>query len=399
MARTYATQTNAEPISAGMLEQFGNFDNYSIVSGCAGTFSAVNLTVTIASGTVVHNGSTVTVAGNSVTIVPDVTAPLWAWIGINSSGTAAITHGTAAATPTVPALGDVVPIYLVYVQANLGNANAATYKLDKRVIYSGLKGILTTSGDMVYASAANTPARLAKGTARQALIMDSSAAAPSWAASLQSLMTGTGDIVYSSSANTPARLAAGSNGQVLTLASGIPSWATPSGSEWVKVAAGTFGAVSSVTLGSLSGYQRYRFAVWWKHSSSSGEPATSFLRFNGVTSASYYGGYVNVAAGTVTGGNINGSSSLTLSTATGVAGHTHALVADIQLYANSSSDSFRTINAVWQLSDNNGNGFNHASFGGGALVANSSSISEILINFGVTQTDGMYLLEGSNSTS
>ena len=225
MARTYATQTNAEPISAGMLEQFGNFDNYSIVSGCAGTFSAVNLTVTIASGTVVHNGSTVTVAGNSVTIVPDVTAPLWAWIGINSSGTAAITHGTAAATPTVPALGDVVPIYLVYVQANLGNANAATYKLDKRVIYSGLKGILTTSGDILYASAANTPARLAKGTARQALIMDSSAAFPSWAASLQSLMTGTGDIVYSSSANTPARLAAGTNGQVLTLASGIPSWA------------------------------------------------------------------------------------------------------------------------------------------------------------------------------
>ena len=101
----------------------------------------------------------------------------------------------------------------------------------------------------------------------------------------------------------------------------------------------------------------------------------------------------------VTGGNINGNSSLTLSTATGSAAHTHALVADIQLYANSSSDSFRNINAVWQLSDNNGNAYNHASFGGGALVANSSSISEILINFGVTQTDGMYLLEGSNSTS
>ena len=185
MARTYATQTNAEPISAGMLEQFGNFANYSVVSGCAATFSGANLTVTIASGSVKHNGSTVTVAGNSVTIVPDVTAPLWAWIGINSSGTATITHGTAAATPTVPALGDVVPIYLVYVQANLGNANAATYKLDKRVIYSGLKGILTTSGDILYASAANTPARLAKGTARQALIMDSSAAAPSWADSLQ----------------------------------------------------------------------------------------------------------------------------------------------------------------------------------------------------------------------
>lgn len=398
MARTYATQTNAEPISAGMLEQFGNFDNYSIVSGCAGTFSAVNLTVTIASGTVVHNGSTVTVAGNSVTIVPDVTAPLWAWIGINSSGTAAITHGTAAATPTVPALGDVVPIYLVYVQANLGNANAATYKLDKRVIYSGLKGILTTSGDILYASAANTPARLAKGTANQALLMNSGATAPAWGASLQSLMTGTGDIVYSSSANTPARLAAGSNGQVLTLASGIPSWATPSGSEWVKVAAGTFGAVSTLTLGSLSGYQRYRVSVWFKHFSSSGEPATPAMQFNQVTSTSYYGSYVNVNGTTVTGGQTSAGNSLTLSTAVGVQGHLHLFVGQIELYANSASDNSRNIVMTYILSDT-GNAGTHTASGGGSLYSNVSSISEIKFNFGVTQTDGMYLLEGSNSTS
>lgn len=45
------------------------------------------------------------------------------------------------------------------------------------------------------------------------------------------LTTGTGDIVYCSNGGTGAltRLGAGSNGQVLTLASGIPSWATPSG--------------------------------------------------------------------------------------------------------------------------------------------------------------------------
>jgi hypothetical protein len=40
-------------------------------------------------------------------------------------------------------------------------------------------------------------------------------------------LTTTGDTFYASAANTPARLAIGSTGQVLTVAAGIPSWATP----------------------------------------------------------------------------------------------------------------------------------------------------------------------------
>jgi hypothetical protein len=41
------------------------------------------------------------------------------------------------------------------------------------------------------------------------------------------LLTTTGDIVYASSANTPARLGIGTAGQVLTVAGGIPTWAAP----------------------------------------------------------------------------------------------------------------------------------------------------------------------------
>jgi len=40
---------------------------------------------------------------------------------------------------------------------------------------------LTTGGDILYASAANTPARLAKGTALQVLQMNSGETAPEWA--------------------------------------------------------------------------------------------------------------------------------------------------------------------------------------------------------------------------
>ena len=41
------------------------------------------------------------------------------------------------------------------------------------------------------------------------------------------LLTTTGDIIYASSASNPARLGIGSSAQVLTVASGVPSWATP----------------------------------------------------------------------------------------------------------------------------------------------------------------------------
>lgn len=39
----------------------------------------------------------------------------------------------------------------------------------------------------------------------------------------------TGDIIYASGANTPARLGIGSTGNVLTVSGGIPSWAAPAG--------------------------------------------------------------------------------------------------------------------------------------------------------------------------
>jgi hypothetical protein len=45
----------------------------------------------------------------------------------------------------------------------------------------------------------------------------------------KSLLTASGDIIYASAASTPARLAKGTNGQVLKLNGGIPSWADEEG--------------------------------------------------------------------------------------------------------------------------------------------------------------------------
>ena len=46
------------------------------------------------------------------------------------------------------------------------------------------------------------------------------------------LLTTTGDIMYASSASNPARLGIGTSAQVLTVAGGVPSWATPAGASW-----------------------------------------------------------------------------------------------------------------------------------------------------------------------
>ena len=61
----------------------------------------------------------------------------------------------------------------------------------------------------------------------------------------KSTLTTTGDIYYASSANTPARLGIGSTGNVLTVAGGIPSWATPAGGG--KVLQVVYGSTNTST--------------------------------------------------------------------------------------------------------------------------------------------------------
>lgn len=91
--------------------------------------------------------------------------------------------------------------------------------------------IVDAKGDLIGATAADTPARLAVGTNGQVLTADSTAATGlAWATPtvyMTNPLTTTGDTIYSSSGTTPARLGIGSSGQVLTVSGGVPTWATP----------------------------------------------------------------------------------------------------------------------------------------------------------------------------
>ena len=102
MAIVYQAQDADEMWHDTDAEQMGNIHLYGVISGCAVTYDAADMTWDIAAGTILHNGSVVTVAAqtNVTTLVADSTNPRWTLLYVNSSGTGGIVSGTAAATPS-----------------------------------------------------------------------------------------------------------------------------------------------------------------------------------------------------------------------------------------------------------------------------------------------------------
>lgn len=68
-------------------------------------------------------------------------------------------------------------------------------------------------------------------------------------ANIDGVLTTTGDTYYASAAATPARLGVGSTGQVLTVAGGVPTWATPSSGATFSGARVTKSASQSLASG------------------------------------------------------------------------------------------------------------------------------------------------------
>ena len=96
-----------------------------------------------------------------------------------------------------------------------------------------------------------------------------------------STLTTAGDIAYASAAGTPARLGIGSSAQVLTVASGLPSWATPASGGLTLIASGTLSS-TSVVVGSIPGTYKHLmvsvYAATWDAAAD-----TMQLRYNSVT--------------------------------------------------------------------------------------------------------------------
>jgi hypothetical protein len=85
-------------------------------------------------------------------------------------------------------------------------------------------------------------------------------------ANIDGILTTTGDTYYASAASTPARLGVGSTGQVLTVSGGLPTWATPvSGSMTLlstTTLSGTSTTISSINQSYKNLYIEVYGATW-----------------------------------------------------------------------------------------------------------------------------------------
>jgi hypothetical protein len=121
----------------------------------------------------------------------------------------------------------------------------------------------------------------------------------------KTLTTTTGDIIYASDANTPARLGIGSTDQILKVTAGVPAWATPAGGDLIRIVTTTFSAQSGVVFANCftSTYDNYFLVA--NVECSTGTPAVTLRLRSGVTdysTADQRFGYVySVWNNTVTG--------------------------------------------------------------------------------------------------
>jgi hypothetical protein len=99
----------------------------------------------------------------------------------------------------------------------------------------GTDGVLTAPGNIVFegatADAYETTLAITDPTADRTITFPDATGTVAFAGNViaNSLLTTTGDIIYASGANTPARLGIGTSGQTLSVsAGGIVEWTTPS---------------------------------------------------------------------------------------------------------------------------------------------------------------------------
>jgi len=214
------------------------------------------------------------------------------------------------------------------------------------------------------------------------------------------LTTTTGDIIYASAANTPARRGIGSTGQVLTVAGGVPTWANASASttSYTLLSTTNLAGASSTTVSGLSGYNKLFGAVYNSVASNAGVEVK--LRPNNDTAANYFW-----ATGTVRGAsswaatNVSGSGNFVNQSEIDLGGYgSTAASGDLNAYfaidgANSSGKKMIT----YATGTAGGSGNNHRNYTGWTIYNGTSVISSVNVRItGGTFNAGTLYIWGAN---
>jgi hypothetical protein len=158
---------------------------------------------------------------------------------------------------------------------------------------TSLEGLTLGAGDMLYATAADTLADLAIGTAGQFLVTNAGATAPEWASrptlvSLEGLTLGAGDMLYATAADTLADLAIGTAGQSLIVNAGAtaPSW----GSSIVNATAQASTSGTAIDFTSIPSWvKRITFAFSALSTNGTSIPIIQIGDSGGIEASGYVG--------------------------------------------------------------------------------------------------------------
>jgi hypothetical protein len=143
------------------------------------------------------------------------------------------------------------------------------------------------------------------------------------------LTTTTGDIIYASGANTPARLAIGTSADVLTVSGGIPAWAAPAGGGMTLLSTTTLSGTTVNITGISGSYNDLQIVI-------KGFDKAGAVRLNGSTNT-FQGIETYMITTTITRTGYN-NTELRLNAGDGVsASNTGAIVFQIFDYANTTS--------------------------------------------------------------
>ena len=120
-------------------------------------------------------------------------------------------------------------------------------------------------------------------------------------ANIDGLLTTTGDTYYASAAGTPARLGIGSTDQVLKVSGGVPTWATPTSGGMTLLSTTTTNTGSAYTISSISQDYINLLLIWQGLACTAG----SFIRLDFASGNSSLAG-VNQDATTITANAASG---------------------------------------------------------------------------------------------
>ena len=212
----------------------------------------------------------------------------------------------AGATSVLSTKGDIVRYNTERERYGIGSAGQVLQVASDLPTWSTINladSVLTTQGDVLY-EGASALARLGQSTNNYTLATKGAGANPAWQASSTSVLTTTGDILYASGANTLARLAIGSTNDVLTVAGGVPSWTAAAGGGKMElvdsdVLTGAGSTLScSFTAINQSDIAYLRVVVNVKADSATSEAQDNIMRVNSISSNTYNQDGIAVEAGT-----------------------------------------------------------------------------------------------------